>query len=45
MRRIALLFFGLVLTVGIVGCKKEETPAPAPAAEPAADPAAEPAAP
>ena len=43
MRRMLFLFLGLVLTVGIVGCKKEETPeTPATPAEPAepAEPAA-----
>lgn len=41
MKSFSLLFLGLMLTVGMIGCKKEETP---PAAAPAADPAAAPAA-
>ena len=44
MRRIVLLLFGLCLTIGVVGCKKEEpAPAPAPAETPAETPAEEPA--
>ena len=38
MKRIALLLFGLTLTVGMIGCKKEETK-PTPPAGGAATPA------
>jgi hypothetical protein len=41
MKSFAVLFLGLTLTVGMIGCKKEEAK---PAATPAADPAAAPAA-
>lgn len=55
MKRVALSLFALTLTVGLIGCAKEETKPAAPAATettpaagettPAADPAAAPAEP
>ncbi len=45
MKRVVLSLFALTMTVGLIGCAKEETkPAADPAATPAADPAATPAA-